>query len=187
LSIIKVNIFLLSSFKEFHHGRCWWFTSYGPIVWECKQVWKKRLYVMEIQNWNFTKGKGPLESNDQKPINTNVLNSCTKQENHTLNLIVQSLSNSQLMIVCQNTTSKGVWKVLAKRHLNKGLTSFVFLTCRFFNNQMTSNEIVEQHINKLNVTVEEFNAIGTKMPPKLKVTWSFLWISLIVISYWSHH
>lgn len=63
-----------------------------------------------------------IDGNDQKPINTNVLSSYTKQENHTLNLIVQTLSNSQLMIVCQNTTSKGVWEVLAKRHLNKGLT-----------------------------------------------------------------
>jgi hypothetical protein len=32
--------------------------------------------------------------NDHKPINTNVLTSYTKQENHTLNLIMQSLSNS---------------------------------------------------------------------------------------------
>ncbi len=60
--------------------------------------------------------------NDQKPINTNVLTSYTKQENHTLNLIVQSLLNSKLMTVCQNTTAKGVWEVLAKRPLNKGLT-----------------------------------------------------------------
>jgi len=38
---------------------------------------------------------------------------------------------------------------------------------------MTSNETVEQHINKLNVMAEELNAIGTEVPPKLKVTWSF--------------
>jgi hypothetical protein len=115
-----------------------------------------------------------VSGNDQKPINTNVLTSYTKQENHTLNLIMQSLSNSQLMTVCQNTIAKGVWEVLAKGHLKKGLTSFFFLTRRFFNSQMSSNEIVEQHINKLNVMAKELNAIETKMPPKVKVTWSFL-------------
>jgi hypothetical protein len=78
------------------------------------------------------------------------------------------------MTICQNTTAKGVWEVLAKRHLNKGLTSFLFLTCRFFNSQMSSNKIVEQHINKLNIMAKELNAIGTKVPPKVKVTWSFL-------------
>jgi hypothetical protein len=58
--------------------------------------------------WSFVGG------NDQKPINTNVLTSYTKQENHTLNLIMQSLSDNQLMIVCQNTTTKGVWEVSFK-------------------------------------------------------------------------
>jgi hypothetical protein len=101
-----------------------------------------------------------VSGNDQKPINTNVLTSYTKQENHTLNLIVQSLLDSQLMLVCQNTIAKGVWEALAKRHINK----FLFLTCRFFNSQMNSNETMKQHINKLNVMAKELNAIGTKVP-----------------------
>jgi hypothetical protein len=84
--------------------------------------------------------------NDHKQINTNVLTSYTKQENHTLNLIVQSLSYIQLMIVCQNTTTKGVWEVLAKRHLKKGLTSFLFLTCRFFNSQMRNCGTTHQQV-----------------------------------------
>ncbi len=39
----------------------------------------------------------------------------------------------------------------------------------FFNSQMNSNETMEQHVNKLNVMVEELNAIGSKVPPKVKV------------------
>jgi hypothetical protein len=34
---------------------------------------------------------------------------------------------------------------------------------------MNSNETMEQHVNKLNVMVEELNAIGSKVPPKVKV------------------
>jgi hypothetical protein len=34
---------------------------------------------------------------------------------------------------------------------------------------MNSNETMEQHVNKLNVMVKELDAIGSKVPPKLKV------------------
>jgi hypothetical protein len=34
---------------------------------------------------------------------------------------------------------------------------------------MNSNETMEQHVNKLNVMVEELDAIGSKVPPKVKV------------------
>jgi len=74
------------------------------------------------------------------------------------------------MIICQaNTTTKGVCKALAKRHFEGGLTKTPFLMSIFFNNQMNSNETMEQHVNKLNVMVEEFDAIGAKVPPRVKV------------------
>jgi predicted metal-dependent TIM-barrel fold hydrolase len=39
----------------------------------------------------------------------------------------------------------------------------------FFNSQMNSNETMEQHVNKLNIIVEELDAIRAKVPPKVKV------------------
>ncbi len=39
---------------------------------------------------------------------------------------------------------------------------------------MSSNQTMEPHTNKLNIMAKELNAIGTKVPPKVKVTWSFL-------------
>jgi predicted metal-dependent TIM-barrel fold hydrolase len=34
---------------------------------------------------------------------------------------------------------------------------------------MNSNETMEQHVNKLNIIVEELDAIRAKVPPKVKV------------------
>jgi len=34
---------------------------------------------------------------------------------------------------------------------------------------MSSNETMEQHVNKLNVMVEKLDPIGAKVPPKVKV------------------
>jgi hypothetical protein len=74
------------------------------------------------------------------------------------------------MIIYQaKTTTKGVWKALAKRHLEGGLRNRLFLMSIFFNSQMSSNETMEQHVNKLSVMVEELDAIGIKVPPKVKV------------------
>jgi hypothetical protein len=79
---------------------------------------------MEIQNLLKARDLWSLiDGNDQKPINTNVLTSYTKQDNHTLNFIMQSLSDSQLMIVCQNTTTKGLWEVPFKE-ASEGVNKF---------------------------------------------------------------
>lgn len=62
---------------------------------------------MEIQNRNSTQSKelwNVVSGNEQKPIkiNANVnLATYTKLDNYTLNLIIQSLSNSKLMIICR--------------------------------------------------------------------------------------
>jgi hypothetical protein len=45
----------------------------------------------------------------------------------------------------------------------------IFLTCKFFNSQISSNETIEQHVNKLNIMVEELKVIGTTMLLDMKV------------------
>jgi hypothetical protein len=73
------------------------------------------------------------------------------------------------MIICQvETTTKGVWKALTKGNLKGGLRNRLFLMNIFLNSQISSNETME-HVNKLNVLVEELDAIGIKLPPKVKV------------------
>jgi len=72
------------------------------------------------------------------------------------------------MIIRQAKTI-GVCEALAKRHLEGGFTNRLFLMNILFNSQMNSNETMEQHVNKLNIMVEELDAIGAKMPPKVKV------------------
>jgi hypothetical protein len=52
-----------------------------------------------------------VSGNEQKPIkiNANVnLNTYAKLDNYTLNFIIQSLSNSKLMIICEESIAKGM-------------------------------------------------------------------------------
>lgn len=62
---------------------------------------------MEIENRDSTQSKelwNVVSGNEQKPIkiNANVnLATYTKLDNYILNLIIQSLSNSKLMIICR--------------------------------------------------------------------------------------
>jgi hypothetical protein len=71
--------------------------------------------------------------NNEKLVEThvNAFVAYTKQENHALSLIVQSLLGNQLIIVRQEIIVKGMWEALAKRHFDKGLTNKFFLTKRF--------------------------------------------------------
>jgi hypothetical protein len=46
----------------------------------------------------------------------------------------------------------------------------LFLTCKFFNSEISSNETMEQHVNKSNTMVEELEVIGTTMLLEVKVT-----------------
>ncbi len=71
------------------------------------------------------------------------------------------------MIIHQKTIAKGVWEVFTNRHFDKGLMNIfswhtIFLTTKC---QMSSNENMEQHVNKLSAMIEEFDAIGAIMPP----------------------
>jgi hypothetical protein len=71
------------------------------------------------------------------------------------------------MIVRQKSITKGVCEVFTNRHFDKGLMNHLFLTHNFLTTkcQMSSNETMEQHVNKLSAMVEEFDAIGAIMPP----------------------
>jgi hypothetical protein len=79
--------------------------------------------------------------------------------------LVKKIRNSS----SEETTTKGVCKALAKRHLEGRLTNRLFLMSIFFNSPMSSNETMEQHVNKLNVMVEKLDPIGVKVPPKVKL------------------
>jgi hypothetical protein len=107
---------------------------------------------------------------EQKLVATNVhaLVAYTKWENRALNIICQSLSDNQLMIVCEETIAKDMWEALEKQHLDRGLTNRLFSMRRFFICQMGSNETMEQHVDKLSRMVQEFDAIKAKVPLEVK-------------------
>ncbi len=94
-----------------------------------------------------------------------------------MSLIIESLLDSQLIVVHQETTVGGMWEALAKWHLNKGLMNILYLTRRFLTNHMSFSETMEQHINKLNMMVKKLEAIETKVP--LKVTVMVFLLSLL--------
>jgi len=62
----------------------------------------------------------------------------TKKENKAWNLLFQSLSNNQLMIVQKETTTHGIWEVVDKGYVDKGLTNKIFQTKKFFMLQLTT-------------------------------------------------
>jgi hypothetical protein len=99
----------------------------------------------------------------------NALTTYTKQKNHVLSYIIQSLLNNQLMVVHQETIVRWMWEAFVKQHLDKGLMNRLFFTKRFFTSQMNFSETMEQHMNKLSVMAEELKAIQAKVPLEVKV------------------
>jgi hypothetical protein len=98
----------------------------------------------------------------------------TKKENKAWNLLFQSLSNNQLMIVLKETTTHGIWEVVEKGYVDKGLVNKIFQTKKFFMLQMNHNYTMEQHANKLGAMVEEINAIKATILDKIKVMVLFM-------------
>jgi DNA primase large subunit len=93
----------------------------------------------------------------------------TKKEGKAQNLLFQSLSNNQLMIVQKETTAHGIWEVLEKGYVDKGLANKIFLIKKFFMSQMNHNDIMEQNVNKLGAMVKELDAIRTSILDEIKV------------------
>ncbi len=74
--------------------------------------WKLKIeIVLKIRElWNLVGG------NKQKLVEThvNALVAYTKRKNRALSLIIQSLSNNQLIVVHQEIIARGMWEALAK-------------------------------------------------------------------------
>jgi len=82
-----------------------------------------------------------------------------KKENKALKLLVQSLFDSQLMIMRGKKIMKRIWEAYAKCHVDKGLANKIFLTYKFFVSQMMPIDTMEVHLNKLVVIANELEAI----------------------------
>jgi hypothetical protein len=67
----------------------------------------------------------------------------TKKDNKAQNLLVQSLSNNQLMIVWKETLAHDIWEMFEKRYVDKNITNKIFLTKMFFMLQL--NEPQQHH------------------------------------------
>jgi hypothetical protein len=78
------------------------------------------------------------------------------------------------MIVLKETTTHGIWEVVEKGYVDKGLTNKIFQTKKFFMLQMNHNYTMEQHANKLGAMVEEINAIKATILDKIKVMVLFM-------------
>jgi len=120
------------------------------------------LWTLKIETMLKVKEMWNLIGGNEKNIvesHVNVLTTYTKQENHVLSLIIQSLLDNQLMVVHQESTARRMWEAFEKRHLDKGLMNRLFFMKRFFTNQMSFSETMEQHMNKLSVMAEELEAI----------------------------
>jgi hypothetical protein len=85
-------------------------------------MWKFKIEILlkARELWSLV---GGTEQKLATTTNAHALVAYTKWENHTLNIIIQSLSNNQLMIVREETTAKGRWEALEKPHLDRGLTN----------------------------------------------------------------
>jgi len=62
----------------------------------------------------------------------------------------------------------GIWEVLEKGYVNKGLANKIFLTKNFFMSLINHNDTME-HVNKLGAMVEELDAIRVAILDKIKV------------------
>jgi hypothetical protein len=56
----------------------------------------------------------------------------TKKDNKAQNLLVQSLSNNQLVIVWKETMAHDIWETFEKRYVDKNIANKIFLTKKFF-------------------------------------------------------
>lgn len=95
--------------------------------------------------WGLVNGKD-VKLNGQKVVTLLVY---IKRENRAFNLIVQHLSNSQLLTMKKETIAKGIWEALQNRYVDKGLINRLFLTRKFFTLHMNPIDTREQHLNKL--------------------------------------
>jgi hypothetical protein len=120
-------IYFWTNFEGFrgygHYGHVDKFDGRDYMQWKLKI--ETMLKVREL--WSLVDG------NKQKLVEThvNALVAYTKQENCALSPIIQSLLDSQLIVVHQKTTARRMWEALAKWHLDKGLMNKLFLTRRF--------------------------------------------------------
>ncbi len=70
------------------------FTSYGPTIWSCEQVWKEALQVFEVQVGNIIKSKGlvgidwQIEKKPYEKSETTLL-SYSRKPNKALNLPIK--------------------------------------------------------------------------------------------------
>ncbi len=74
-----------------------------------------------------------------------------------------------MLVVRKETTMKGIWEALQNWYVDKGFTNKLFSTRTSFTSQMNPTDTMEQHLNKLGAMVEELDAIGATIPPKVKV------------------
>jgi hypothetical protein len=123
------------------------------------------IVLKERELWGLIDGsKKKLDEKYEKTL----LN-YSRKENRDLNLLVQSLSNNQLMNMQRETITKGIWDTLAKHHIDKGLANKIFLTRKYFMSQMNPLDTMEFHFNKLVMMTNELNAIDVGVLDEVKV------------------
>jgi hypothetical protein len=94
---------------------------------------------LKVQDGNISKAKelwrfiDRIQEKQDEEDEATLLN-YSRKENRDLNLLVQSLSNNQLMNMQRETITKGIWETLAKHHIDKLLANKIFLTRVSFNN-----------------------------------------------------
>jgi len=133
--------------------------------------------------WGFIDGK---ETKLEEIITIVLLAAYEKKERCTVNvwsadyskfvkvwlfkmLIIQTMSNNQLLIMQKESIAKGIWDVLQMQHVDKGLTNRLFLTWKFFNSQLALGDSMEEHLSKLGAIVKELDVIGATIPKEVKV------------------
>jgi hypothetical protein len=95
---------------------------------------------------------------------------CEIKERKALNLLVQGLFDNQLMSVKKEIITKGIWEAFQKWHVDKGFANKIFLTCKFFMFRMDPLKMMEHHLNKLGVMVDELDTIEvTSIPKEVKM------------------
>ncbi len=156
------------------NNKLWKFIGYGPHYKHVDNFDGKNymLWTLKIETMFKAREMWSLIGGNEQNIvesHVNAITIYTKWENHALSLIIQSLLDNQLMVVHQESTTRGMWEAFAKRHLDKRLINRLFFMRRFFTTQMSFNETMEQHMNKLNVMAKELETIQAKVPLEVKV------------------
>ncbi len=118
------------------NSKLWKFIGYGPHYKHVDNFDGKNymLWLLKIETmFNAREMWSLIGGNEQNIVEShvNAVTTYTKWKNHALSIIIESLLNNQLMVVHQESTTRGMWEAFGKCHLDKRLMNRLFLMRRF--------------------------------------------------------